>query len=1765
MAISLLDVRRILHPQKKQATGGTLKIIDNWAEYEDGKNTNERKLEYLCYEMESIDPHTGKKQHYYKAIKLCRVIRIPKGMKQSTALMDMQTQVMTAVCEQELNFICVIANIREPVALGLLFLYGVQGVSKTLDGAKEKAHRAFIGLTACLQGTYRVLEVRVINAQETEWLREKLYSMEYTSVVRGIPKASRTGEDVGNKGMGGANLNPDSQGTLEELITGMADYEYVIEILTTPVHQSALRDWAAVTRRQMTDWQEQMQGTKGFNMSLSIPMMYGANQGMSAGQSKGYSVAESYNVSQGTNISQSYGENIGQALSQTYGQSFGKAYGQSFSESISQTHTVSQGVTVGHTVGVSFGQSQGQSFGQNVSNSQSFNQGQSSNQTFGRSFGESVGTNQGLSQSQNIGQSFGTSRGMSSGYSMGQSQGISSGQSFGMSSGQSQGVSTGQSQGVSTGQSQGISSGQSFGVSSGQSIGQSTGLSRGVSQGTSIGQSVGQSYGQSASIGRGMSSGQSYGISSSEGRSQGFSMSDGKSVGQSFGSSENLGQSLGTSRNVSQGIGTNQSYSEGVSQGSSQNIGGSYGTSTGSSMNANHSIGASSNEGISSGQSGGISTSASQSSGASFNMGTSAGQSSNESVSQSTGLSGNHGWNSSNSVGSSTSVNNGISANHSDTTSQNQTSSEGGSFGGNLGVSFIGSAGINGGKNWNNANSVGSGTSDGSGTSYGVSNGLSASSSAGESASLGESASAGYSYGQGQNQSVSASEGTSSSFSQSAGMNYSENVGHSASVGESESYSAGFGRSVGESYGVNQSIGSSQSVSNSQSSGISSSYSEGTGYSMGMSQSQGTSYGQSMGESHTDSYNMGVSQSAGQNWGMSASESMNQSYSQNVGQSYSQNVGASQSESLSQNVGQSYSQNVGQSYGQNVGQSYSQNVGQSYSQNVGQSYSQNVGQSYGQNVGQSYSQNVGNSYSENVGSSQGMSYGASQGVTQGSSYGQNAGQSESHGVGQSIGQSLGVSKGYSVSTNVGTSQTKSESQSYSVSQSESWSTSHGFTKGESYTESQGESVSQGQTSSYGQSKGISQGKSSSTGYGQSQSQNIGYTSGITSGASASMGIAPSLGYSKSYQWLDQQVKDIVEMLEYKNERLKNALRGNGAFYSYVYIACPSMDALAAAKMLAKSTWQNEEAMINPLQVLDLDESEQQNILTHCMGFSADVTMEDPDYFDDYKYCTVLLPKELVSYTHLPRVSEGGLMVEAGDVPKFSVPSMLKGEIYMGTVLSPERYTMTHGYETPFEYRIDERELMHMFFTGASRSGKTVTAMRFIAELSRVRRKSTGKRFRLVCMDPKQDWRALARYVEPERFHFYNMGNTLFRPLHLNPLKIPHGVIPQMWIDGVIDIYCRSYGLLERGKQMLGETIYQLYHEAGVFGYTPKMRSQLALQYQNEYLDSCGTDRNSDAAIQAASRYANDRIEREDEDIKKNRDHDLISNLSSRVTFVDVYDRMNLIKLSMEGDKDAEEKLSMLTGQRSKGKSGNDTKDAYARLLDRLQAFNREFSVERQLFGGQDGMSVDELIGADDVTVIESKGLESTFRNFVFGVITSGFYKYALAHEGGFLSEDQYETLLVIEEANEVLTGSDVAGTGGGASFGMTGESEFEQILDQSAGYGLFICAITQKISDMPKSIIANAGLKFAGRLTIPDDVSTVIRSIAREDRYEDRDLVKWFPRSPTGWFVCMSSRTFDFKDSEPVLVKIAPLNTKAPTNSEIDELMTLKEIEKVVK
>lgn len=173
--ITSADIRRILSKHQNDTPADDFRVIDSWVEYENvtDKSSEKQKLAYMCYELEVLNPATGEKEHLFKAIKFCRVIRLPKSAKESKTFMDMHTQVLSAVWENRINFITVIANIMEPVALGLLFLYGVQGVGRDIEEAKVAAHNDFLSFIGSLQGTYKVLELSKLTAEESEWLRKK--------------------------------------------------------------------------------------------------------------------------------------------------------------------------------------------------------------------------------------------------------------------------------------------------------------------------------------------------------------------------------------------------------------------------------------------------------------------------------------------------------------------------------------------------------------------------------------------------------------------------------------------------------------------------------------------------------------------------------------------------------------------------------------------------------------------------------------------------------------------------------------------------------------------------------------------------------------------------------------------------------------------------------------------------------------------------------------------------------------------------------------------------------------------------------------------------------------------------------------------------------------------------------------------------------------------------------------------------------------------------------------------------------------------------------------------------------------------------------------------------------------------------------------------------------------------------------------------------------------------------------------------------------
>ena len=955
---------------------------------------------------------------------------------------------------------------------------------------------------------------------------------------------------------------------------------------------------------------------------------------------------------------------------------------------------------------------------------------------------------------------------------------------------------------------------------------------------------------------------------------------------------------------------------------------------------------------------------------------------------------------------------------------------------------------------------------------------------------------------------------------------------YAANIGTSEGWGSNVGENFGDNWGTSEGVseGVSQSEGTSNSFGTSHSVSEGTSHSTshGTSSSVGTSQGTSLGES--------AGQSAGSSYGQNLGYSSNAGVSQN--QSFGHNVGLSNSASSNEGVslgnsqGDSWNQSNSMGTGTSFGQSHTVTDGTSHSssQSSGGSEGTSHNVSGGLNGGLKFAGiNVGASGTDTNGTSSGHSWssgtsdGTSHSVSNGITTGTSTSQSVSNGTGGSNGLSFGYSSGTGLSQGISSGISSSQGSGFSSSQgnsigqsaSSNIGTNLGVSRGESYgtstshgvsdsvsngisnSVSDGVSTSQGTSQSTGTTQGTSHGTSTGHSYGQSLGNSI--SGGSSRGTSSSMGLGPSIGFGRSFMWQDRTVSYILDLLNFSAQRLIAASNGAGMWFTDIYIATDSEKAANAATSLSMSSWHGKNVLTSPLQVYKPSRKETEYLFKHLAVFSPSTKREGvPGEFESYKYSTLLLPEEIAAYSHPPRANIGGIQAAVDDPPVLTIPGdRQKGDIFIGYVADAEKYSKHRGYKSTFKYSLRDDELHHAYISGASRSGKTVVARRLVAEAyQNVRRGEKKKRLRFLIMDPKQDWRALAKIVPADHFRFYSLSDPTFHPIKMNLLKIPEGVFTERYADKLREIFIRSYGLGDRGFQILGEAIYSVYREAGCF----------------------------------------------DENVKYNKKdetgHFPATERSKNITLEDV-----CLKLQKDIDE---------TKQRDKA-------EAVQRILDRMRTFQEKESSVYTIFcnRGEEGMGIDDLLGADDVIVLESYGMDTKTSAFIFGLITSGVYQYAVSN-GGFVKPDnQYETVLVIEEANQVLIGDDQDNLGGA--------NPFEVILDQSAGYGLFIWTLTQKISDMPDSVLANSAIKIIGRQDREDDIKTSIVQIGKDGLIADRVFKNWLPDQPTGWFIIKSSRNRDFAKNAPCHVLVEYLSVEPPTDDELANILQLGEIQRISK
>lgn len=692
------------------------------------------------------------------------------------------------------------------------------------------------------------------------------------------------------------------------------------------------------------------------------------------------------------------------------------------------------------------------------------------------------------------------------------------------------------------------------------------------------------------------------------------------------------------------------------------------------------------------------------------------------------------------------------------------------------------------------------GDSSGTSTNYGESLGFSE----GDSYNYGISDGTSYSYGTSEGYSHGVTHGTSEtvgeSYSHGNNVGYSENFGTSENIGHSTNYGESYGTNHGTSYG--HSFGTSQGNSYGDSTGYSTNSSDSSGTNVGHSTSQSTSTGTSSsvsdnastGTSSNQGYNQGTNSGwnsgSSENMGTSTSESQSSSTSTTVGGSVklgpfasgSVSVGGSEGISTGTGTSHGYGTSSGISGGSSEGYSVGSGTSDSISKGTSSGTSTGTSSGTGSSWGSSQSHTSGSGY--NVGSSRGTSLGTSDGVSFGESSGESSGVSKGsgyssgYGISEGTGLSLGASDSYGLSKSIGVSNSVSETSSTSV--SESYGTTHGTSEG------------------YGRNTGTSTGYSS--GYGTSK--------GFSSGLGNSFSFSPSVGYSESYKIFNESNAVMAEIITAQRDRFKLAIR-EGAFLASLYLLTPDEISKAKLKSLSQGAFFGA-VFPKPIEVLDVPAEVETHLKVHASSFSPCSLKEySPDVVDQYIFSTVLLPNEISSFCHLPRVEMPGLDTTVENIPMFRVPNIDSseiGDIYLGKVVSSEI-----GRPIDLKFYINKKQLMHTLIAGASGSGKTVAALRMVTEIT------NNLGMGAIILDWKKDWRVLLHTtLDKSRFKFYSLGNPNVNPIRLNLLAVPKGVDQEVWRDTFTEAFCLAYGLGTRGYTLINQALTGLYEDSKVF-------------------------------------------------------------------------------------------------------------------------------------------------------------------------------------------------------------------------------------------------------------------------------------------------------------------------------------------------------------
>ena len=310
----------------------------------------------LLYELE--DEEWG---HYYRVVRLLRLLRSPRELSQIETLLEMHRDVVASFKQFTKARLVLLATYSR--RLGLIWAYGVAVWSYDIEEAREWADRIFLALKGVLRGTYRQVVFRELTVDEASEILRIMSESDSAAALVGLPEPRDSYSKSPSRGY---FIGTRMVEMVEEVIRGLAaeQREFVYSVVAQPMEP---RQLLALLNRvnDLLSKYSTFEETASLGFYVSLPLGYTQSRvytsGASAGRSRTHSRQHSHSLhdtathSRGVAETETHGkaETRGLAESEVHTSGTSHTWGHTDTVSISHTEGVAQTSGVSHTSGVS--------------------------------------------------------------------------------------------------------------------------------------------------------------------------------------------------------------------------------------------------------------------------------------------------------------------------------------------------------------------------------------------------------------------------------------------------------------------------------------------------------------------------------------------------------------------------------------------------------------------------------------------------------------------------------------------------------------------------------------------------------------------------------------------------------------------------------------------------------------------------------------------------------------------------------------------------------------------------------------------------------------------------------------------------------------------------------------------------------------------------------------------------------------------------------------------------------------------------------------------------------------------------------------------------------------------------------------------------------------------------------------------------------------------------------------------------------------------